>query len=637
MKKLFLLTLVTLFISATSFALTPITGPSTVCVSGTIALADTTGGGTWSSSTPTIATVGSSSGIVTGVSAGVATITYTLGTSYVTTTVTVAAGPAAITGGTTPICVGSTLTLADATLGGTWSSYYTWIATVNPSTGVVTGVHGGTATIAYSIGTGCDATTTVTIDATPTPVIAGPTTVCSGSAITLIDSGSTGGTWTSSSTGIATVGSSTGVVTGVSAGTVTITLTATGTCGSAYGVYTVTVLTTTSAGAIVGPSTVYVSNTISLSDPTSSSGPYTWSSSNPLAATIDGSGNVTGIATGSTTITYSVTGCGGAASTTYGVTVTPFDGISGHVNFGSGPYYGAVRVYLITYNPITFDLEAMDSLTAYSSSTSVFYQFTGVPTDSYRVKAAVIDTFGITTTGYIPTYHISHFYWHDADVISHTSGTSDINEDINMSYGTTTSGPGFIGGSVLTGANKGTSGSVPVVGMRMCIINSATSQIQGMAYTNTTGHYTFSNLPVGQTYYVFPDSINYLTTPYTSVTLTTAAPSMSAASFIQHTLSKTITPVIEGVQAVNPSASSITSFPNPANGKLNIQWYQKTNEDATITLVDIAGREVYKSNMKIGQGMGATQIDLSAFTNGIYILSVKSASIDYSNKIQVQH
>jgi len=72
-----------------------ITGPSAVCQFMTITLADATPGGAWSSSNNAVATI-SSSGIVTGVSANVVTITYKLPTTcYITTPITVHPKPAA--------------------------------------------------------------------------------------------------------------------------------------------------------------------------------------------------------------------------------------------------------------------------------------------------------------------------------------------------------------------------------------------------------------------------------------------------------------------------------------------------------------------------------------------------------------
>jgi uncharacterized protein YjdB len=73
-----------------------ITGPTTVCANATIALTDTTAGGLWSSSNTSVAMVGST-GIVTGVSAGMAVISYSVsnsgGTAAATTTITVNPSP----------------------------------------------------------------------------------------------------------------------------------------------------------------------------------------------------------------------------------------------------------------------------------------------------------------------------------------------------------------------------------------------------------------------------------------------------------------------------------------------------------------------------------------------------------------
>jgi len=60
--------------------------------------------------------------------------------------------------GSSSLNVGATITLADATSSGTWSSSNTGVATVS-SGGVVTGVSGGTATISYSITNSCGTTT----------------------------------------------------------------------------------------------------------------------------------------------------------------------------------------------------------------------------------------------------------------------------------------------------------------------------------------------------------------------------------------------------------------------------------------------------------------------------------------------
>jgi uncharacterized protein YjdB len=272
----------------------------TVCSGSTDTLYDAMSGGTWSSSNSAVAAVGST-GVLTGVSAGTATVSYTLSSgcpAYIQVTVT-GASAGAITG-LSLVAPGSTITLTETVSGGTWNSSDTSIATVNTS-GVVTGVAIGTTTISYAVTGACGtsyATHIVTVNISP---ILGATSVCQGSAITLSDATS-GGTWSSSNTAVATVVSGTGVVTGVAAGTTTISYTV----GGASATLVVTV--NTLPAAISGTATVSVGFTTTLSDATSGG---TWSSSdNTIATAGSSSGIITGVAAGTTTISYTSTaGC----------------------------------------------------------------------------------------------------------------------------------------------------------------------------------------------------------------------------------------------------------------------------------------------------------------------------------------
>ncbi len=635
MKKLFSLSFLAIILTFAAKA--TIIGSSSICLGNPGYVTDSLNpGGTWSSSNAGVATV-DNSGNVFGVSVGSCILTYVYGSPAVVQTWPLTVNPAAPSALTGPssVCVSSMITLASATGGGTWVSNNTAVATVDAS-GNVYGVMTGNALISYYAGgSPCAASKWVNVTSgSGWGTITGPSTVCaSGGTISLTDSSSStssGGTWSSSNNAIATVDASTGVVTGVAVGSVTITYTFIGTCGSVTHTKTINVINTTSAGTLSGASSVYVAATATINASVSGG---VWSSSNNAIATVSSTGVVTGVAVGSVTITYTVTGCGGTAYVTRNVTVTNIDGISGNVLFGSGAAYGPLKIWLITYDAGTGMLEAVDSITTYISGTSKYYQFLGKPTDNYRVKAAVVDSFS-TSTGYIPTYHTSSFYWNTATVIAHTSGTADVNKDINMITGTPTSGPGFVGGNVSAGANRGTTTGDPVEGMLMNIVNSSNVLIQSVR-TDANGDYSFSNLPLG-TYTVFPDSLNYLTTTYDNITLTSSATSMTAASFTQNALSKTITPIVTSVNAVS-NISSITVFPNPASNKLTLQWAAKNADNGTVTISDITGREVYSSAISFAAGTGVKTVDLSSFVNGLYIVSVKSATSSYTTKVQVQH
>ncbi|MBL7692828.1 MAG: hypothetical protein JNM41_14640, partial [Flavipsychrobacter sp.] len=305
-----------------------ISGTLSVCVGSTTSLSSATGGGTWSSSSTGVATIGST-GIVSGLSAGTATISYTVSGCVRTTTVTVNALPAAISGATS-VCAGATTTLSSTTGGGTWSSGATGVASVG-STGIVTGVSAGTATISYIV-SGCVRTTTVTVLTAPS-AITGTMSVCVGST-TPLSSTPTGGSWVSGNSGIATV-NTTGVVTGVSAGTVNITYAVSG----CFSTTVVTVGATPNAGVISGAATVSIGGTSALAT-TGTGG--SWSSSNTAVGTVSGSGVFTGISGGITIVSYSVSTSCSTAVATYTVTVSIpcAGGITTFAGTGTNGYSG---------------------------------------------------------------------------------------------------------------------------------------------------------------------------------------------------------------------------------------------------------------------------------------------------------
>ena len=175
-------------------------------------------------------------------------------------------------------------------------------------------------------------------------VIAGPSTVCVGSTITLTDSVS-GGAWSSSNTAVATIGS-TGIVTGGSAGTTIISYTVTNSFGSSYATKIVTVNPLPVAGTITGTATVCAGSTTALSNTTTGG---SWSSAATGIATVGSTGVVTGVAAGTATISYTVTnGCGSAFATrVVTVSATPSAGPI------TGPNTVAVSTTIALSNTVT--------------------------------------------------------------------------------------------------------------------------------------------------------------------------------------------------------------------------------------------------------------------------------------------
>ena len=220
-----------------------VTGIDAICVGGTGTYTATSvvlsgGTGSWSSSNTAVATVNATTGVITGIAAGTASITYTIsggcgGTVSKSKSITINPLPTvAAIGGTTTVCnIGGTSTLTNATLGGTWSSSNTAIATIN-SVGVVSGIAYGTSTITYTYtdNNGCtnnvaSLITVATLPTTPSGLTATPATLCN-AGTTILNATSAGNliNWYNVATGgnaLSTVSSGANYTTGTISSTAT--------------------------------------------------------------------------------------------------------------------------------------------------------------------------------------------------------------------------------------------------------------------------------------------------------------------------------------------------------------------------------------------------------------------------------
>jgi gliding motility-associated-like protein len=174
---------------------------SPYCPSGIASVTQTgTSGGTYSSTTGLIIDAITGAVNLANSTAGTYTVTYTFTsggcTAVATSTLVINAFPvvAAITG-TGTVTIASTSQFANITTGGTWSSSNTAIATVN-SSGLVTGVAAGSATITYTVTSGgCSTavTKTITVSAgpsnTPPVTVADSYTVIKGATLTVVSPG----------------------------------------------------------------------------------------------------------------------------------------------------------------------------------------------------------------------------------------------------------------------------------------------------------------------------------------------------------------------------------------------------------------------------------------------------------------
>ena len=210
---------------------TAIQGTFTVCAGSVTDLSDATAGAlSWTSSNTAVAVA--AGGDITGVSAGTAIITYAVLPGSCITTQVVTVNPVPVMGtisGTTTLAVGGSTTLTDATVPGIWSSNNVTVAIINSSTGLLSAVNPGNATISYTSTNsyGCSAYTTGPVTVTASggreSQNGNGVNICIGSSVILNDVAA-GGTWSTGNNSVAIVDDN-GMVTGMSAGSTAVTYT----------------------------------------------------------------------------------------------------------------------------------------------------------------------------------------------------------------------------------------------------------------------------------------------------------------------------------------------------------------------------------------------------------------------------
>ncbi len=306
-------------------------GDDTVCSGATTTLIDVTPSGVWSSLNPAVAVV-STTGVVTGVSATLATTTIrytvtsaTCGTVFTSHDITVKPLPVAgVISGTGTVCRGSVITLT-TTIPGTWSTTSP-LVTVDATTGAVTGVDVGTATITSTVTNLCGTVySTFPVTIIDVPVM---------TAITSLDSLCQGGTF------VATAGPASGSwgthfgyilpttatpttanVYAASGGIDSLSYTATNSCGTASVSKIIKVLTLPNPGYVTGTDSLCPGSTAYMYNPTGTPG-GTWNHTGSHV-TISAAALVTAVTPGTDTVYYAITGYCGTSIATHRLTVNP--------------------------------------------------------------------------------------------------------------------------------------------------------------------------------------------------------------------------------------------------------------------------------------------------------------------------
>lgn len=634
-----------------------ITGNSVICAGGTLALANSAPGGTWSSSNTAVATIGSASGVVTGIAGGTSNITYTVAGGCVAS-VTVTVNAILPITGTLTACLGNSTTLADGTAGGSWSSSNDAVATVGSSTGIVTGTGGGTAVITYTIANGCTRTAIVTINALP--AITGTLQVCTGSTTTIAD-GTPGGVFSSSNPATASVIGSTGVVTGVAAGTATMTYTAGG-CKT-----TAVVTVNATPPVITGTNNVCLGSSVALSN-AATGGVWSSTANISLDATTGSPVNATGVATGVGAVTYTVGTCARTFSLVVNALPAPISGTltvcpMGTTNLSDATTGGtwsssntsiatvALSAGVVTGQAtgtaiITYKLSTSCAATAVMTVISSPAPITG-PTSvctgsqitlsdasspgtwmSTSGVATIGSTTGIVTGVAAGVTNISFTY-----AVTGCKSTVVVNV-IALPNAGTLSGPSVVTvGSTITltpsGAGGGDWSSSSVANATV----GSTGIVTGVASGSATITYAVSNA-CGYSGAYKPISIAAFraaptsggTTIISKTGTTSAASTVDGATTIESSSTGTTTdkPAMEVTESL---PMTVNVLPNPNKGSFTVVGTTGVlvDEVANVEVTNVIGQVIYRSKINVQRGNISEQIQLNGtLPNGTYMLNLKT-------------
>lgn len=343
--------------------------------------------GTWSTSNAGIATIDSITGIVTGVSQGVVTISFTLSVSCAS----VAVRNLYVTSGTSgrlKICTGDTATLSNSHVGGSWSSSNPGVATINPASGLVAGISSGMAIISYNTVIGgvpqslFDTLEVLSIASIGTLI--GLTSVCADDTATI--SGTTSAVrWTTTDSTILPIYSrtdSTVVIRGWGAGSAKIIGTSLY-CSSVSDSIIVQVHPLPDPGTIL-PNTLdmCLGATVTCTILGGDGYPGTWSTLSGYVGTIDPSGVFTAVIEGWEGAAYTVV-------SPYGCTATNYNYITTH------------------WVPYLYDLITPASLTVGQSATLTCSSLVGTPATYTTAWASSPGTVAsVSTTGVLTGFSV---------------------------------------------------------------------------------------------------------------------------------------------------------------------------------------------------------------------------------------
>ena len=287
-------------------------------------------------------------------------------------------------------------------------------------------------------------------------------------------------------------------------------------------------------------------------------------------------------------------------------------------------------VYLIQYDSLAGTLTAIDSVEfSVTPNMYAFYTFGSVPAGDYLVKA-FLSPGSNGYEDYLPTYHYSHLFWNEADVVTIPYMGQQF-FDISLIPGNNPGGPGFIGGLVSQGANIWGGGNNdqragegdPMPNVSILLLDEQEAPVTHAA-THTDGTFGIDNLAWG-TYKVVVE-IPGLDQGVKWVTISPDNPSANISFSVDE---------MGIVLAVKEFAQQIESlaYPNPVKDQLSIYFFLEQPAQGQLSLTTLDGRMEFIRPVDLHGGGQVLPVNVTNLPEGMYILQVITDGWNVTHKV----
>ena len=89
-------------------------------------------------------------------------------------------------------------------------------------------------------------------------------------------------------------------------------------------------------------------------------------------------------------------------------------------------------------------------------------------------------------------------------------------------------------------------------------------------------------------------------------------------------------------EAQQVDAGTLSAYPNPTAGMLNIEFNAVEKSNASVSVIDLSGRTIMNSSQTVTAGSNNLQLDLTNVAKGAYMIRVKANQFTQQIKVVVE-